>query len=53
MTRGIKPLVAIGEAKRKATAWGFMLIGLETKKKLPYDFAFHNKGKLRSPGSGD
>jgi len=43
LTRGIKPFVAIGEAKRKATAWGFMLIGLETDEKLPYDFAFHNK----------
>nr|WP_321352392.1 hypothetical protein [uncultured Methanoregula sp.] len=45
MTRGIKPLVAIGKAKRKATAWGFMLIGLETDEKLPCDFAFHHKGK--------
>ena len=45
LTRGIKPLVAIGEAKRKATAWGFMLIGLETDEKLPYGFAFHNKGE--------
>jgi hypothetical protein len=53
LTRGTKLLVAIGVAKRKATAWGFMLIGLETDEKLPYDFAFHNKGKLRSSGSGD
>jgi len=45
LTRGIKPLVAIGEATRNATAGGFMLIGLETDEKLPYDFAFHNKGE--------
>ena len=44
MTRGKKPLVAIGEAKRKALAWGFQLIELETKEKLPYDFAFHTEG---------
>ena len=44
MTRGYKPLVAIGEAQRKATAWGFMLIGLVTEAKLPFDFIIHDKG---------
>ena len=41
MTRGYKPVVAIGEAQRKATAWGFMLIGLVTLAKLPFDFVIH------------
>jgi len=44
VTRGIKPLVAISEAKQKAIAWGFQLIELETKERLPYDFAFHYEG---------
>ena len=44
MTRGYKPLVAIGEARRRATAWGFMLIGLVTEAKLPFDFIIHDKG---------
>ncbi|PKL70596.1 MAG: hypothetical protein CVV30_04390 [Methanomicrobiales archaeon HGW-Methanomicrobiales-1] len=38
MTRGYKPVVAIGEARRKAVIWGFMLIELVTKAKLPFDF---------------
>jgi hypothetical protein len=38
MTRGYKPVVAIGEAQRKATAWGFLLITLVTEAKLPFDF---------------
>ena len=63
MTRGYKPLVAIGEAQRRATAWGFMLIGLVTEAKLPFDFIIHVKGrtslvrvrrlKYRSYGAGD
>ena len=44
MTRGYKPLVAIGEAQRRATAWGFMLIGLVTEAKLPFDFVIHDRG---------
>ena len=44
MTRGYKPLVAIGEAQRRATAWGFILIGLVTEAKLPFDFIIHDKG---------
>jgi hypothetical protein len=44
MTRGYKPVVAIGEAQRKATAWGFMLIGLVTVAKLPFDFVINDRG---------
>ena len=44
MTRGYKPVVAIGEAKRKATAWGFMLILLVTEAKLPFDFVINDRG---------
>jgi hypothetical protein len=38
------PVVAIGEAQRRATAWGFMLIGLVTEAKLPFDFVVNNRG---------
>ena len=44
MTLGYKPVVAIGEAQRKATAWGFMLIGLVTVAKLPFDFVINDRG---------
>jgi len=45
MTRGHPPSVAIGEAKRKAAAWGFMLIALVTEAKLPFDFVIHDTGR--------
>jgi len=44
MTRGYKPVVAIGEAQRKATAWGFLLIVLVTVAKLPFDFVINDRG---------
>ena len=44
MTRGYKPVVAIGEAQRKATAWGFLLIVLVTEAKIPFDFVIDDKG---------
>jgi len=46
MTRGYKPVVAIGEAQRKATVWGFVLIGLVTEAKLPFDFVIHDTGHI-------
>ena len=45
MTRGYKPVVAIGEAQRRATAWGFVLIGLVTEAKLPFDFVINDRGR--------
>ena len=45
MTRGYKPVIAIGEAQRRATAWGFILIGLVTEAKLPFDFVVNNQGR--------
>jgi len=45
MTRGHKPVVAIGEAQRRATAWGFMLIGLVTELKLPFDFVIRDNDR--------
>ena len=45
MTRGYKPVVAIGEAQRRATAWGFMLIGLVTEAKFPFDFVVNDRGR--------
>ena len=44
MTRGHKPVVAIGEAQRRATAWGFILIGLVTESKIPFDFVINDRG---------
>ena len=44
MTRGYKPVVAISEAQRKATAWGFMLIVLVTEAKIPFDFVIDDQG---------
>ena len=44
MTRGYKPVVAIGEAKRKAVVWGFTLIELVTTAKLPFDFVIDDRG---------
>ena len=45
MTRGYKPVIAIGEAQRRATAWGFVLIGLVTEAKLPFDFVINDRGR--------
>jgi hypothetical protein len=44
MTRGLRPVVAIGEAKRIATAWGFMLIEISMEVTTPFDFAVSDKG---------
>ena len=44
MTRGYKPVVAISEAQRRATAWGFVLIGLVTEAKFPFNFVVNNRG---------
>jgi len=44
MTRGYKPVVAIGEAQRKATTWGFILIALVTEAKIPFDFVINDRG---------
>jgi len=46
MTRGRSPVVAIGEAKRKAAAWGFMLIAVETETQLPFDFVINDRGRI-------
>jgi hypothetical protein len=44
MTRGHPPVVAIGEAKRKAQAGGFMLIAVETDRQIPFDFVINDPG---------
>lgn len=46
MTRGYKPVVAIGEAQRKATAWGFLLIVLKTEAQFPFDFVIDDRGRI-------
>jgi hypothetical protein len=38
MTRGRYPLVAIGEAQRRAVSWGFALFLIVSGEKLPFDF---------------
>ena len=45
MTRGYRPVVAIGEAQRRAIVWGFVLIGLVTEAKLPFDFVINDRGR--------
>ena len=44
MTRGVRPVAAIGEAKRMATAWGFMVIELVMEAATPIHFVVHDKG---------
>jgi hypothetical protein len=44
MTRGYRLLVAISEAKQKATSGGFDLITVETQKKIPLDFVIDDRG---------
>ena len=44
MTRGYPPVVSIGEAKRKAQAWGFMLIAVVADTQLPFDFVINDRG---------
>ena len=46
MTRGYRPVVAIGEAKRKAAAWGYIVMTLETTGRLPFDFAIDDRGEI-------
>ena len=44
MSRGKRPVVAIGEAKRSAVAAGFVLIELVTAAVLPFDFEVDRDG---------
>jgi len=44
VTRGRRPVIAIGEAKKKAAVWGFDLVIVETQKKIPFDFAIDDRG---------
>jgi len=44
MSRGRNPVVAIGEAKRKAQAQGFVLIIVDAEIKLPFDFVISDMG---------
>jgi hypothetical protein len=45
MTRGYRPVVAIGEAQRKAAAWGLCVITVETEARLPFDFVVDDRGR--------
>ena len=38
MTRGYRPVIAIGEAKKKAQAWGLLVFTLEPGESLPFHF---------------
>ena len=44
MSRGKRPVVAIGEAKRAAVAAGFILIELKTVTEIPFDFVVRRDG---------
>lgn len=44
MARGLRPIVAIGEAKRMATAWGFILIEIRMEVTTRFDFAVSDNG---------
>jgi len=44
MSRGRTPVVAIGEAQRKAQAEGFVLILVDAEIKLPFDFVISDRG---------
>jgi hypothetical protein len=46
MTRGLRPVVAIGEAKRQAAAWGYLVMIIETTGWLPFDFAIDDRGEI-------
>jgi hypothetical protein len=44
MTRGVRPIAGIGEAKRRATAWGFRLVEVVMEDTTPFDFVFCHNG---------
>jgi hypothetical protein len=43
MTRGYRPVIAIGEAKKKALAWGLLVFTLEPGDHLPFHFIICNR----------
>jgi hypothetical protein len=45
MTRGYRPVVAIGEAQRKAVAWGLRVMNVEAETRLPFDFVVDDRGR--------
>jgi len=44
MTRGIRPVAGIAEAKRRATVWGCTLIEIGMEAQVPFDFGIHYNG---------
>ena len=44
MTRGIRPVAGIADAKRMAAAWGFSLIEISMVAPVPFDFGIHSNG---------
>jgi hypothetical protein len=44
MTRGIRPVAGIAEAKRQATAWGCTLIEIGMEERVPFDFGIQYNG---------
>jgi hypothetical protein len=45
MTRGYRPVVAIGEAQRKAVAGGLIVITVAAETRLPFDFVIDDRGR--------
>ena len=46
MTRGHRPVAAIAEAKRNAAARGYLVMSVETDRRLPFDFAIDDHGEI-------
>jgi hypothetical protein len=44
MTRGIRPVAGIAEAKRLATAWGCTLVEIGMEAQVPFDFGIQYNG---------
>jgi hypothetical protein len=46
LTRGTRPLAAIGEAQRRAVSWGFVVFALVTGETTTFDFTVHDRGDI-------
>jgi hypothetical protein len=45
MTRGYRPVVAIGEAQQKAAEWGLRVITVKAEARLPFDFVVDERSR--------
>ena len=47
MTRGIRPVAGVAEAKCQAIAWGYTLIEIGMDAEVPFDLGIHSNGSTR------